>query len=326
MHHAHAMPPCPEPDISLRRRRLLQAGLGWVTLAWGPSVGAQQTGASTARDLRILHLPEFQAGRAAVQALRVRFPGAQAESDPSVFEARKAPPLYVSVGPGALKRALGAELKAPLISLFTAHQTWRQLTGADLRERSPFQSALHAEASSAAQLQLAATLFERRVSVAVVLSEASAHLEKPLKQAAAAWGVDLLLERGVSAGELVRALNRIGHAQALLAVPDATLYNPDTLRAVLESTYRRGMPVLGFSAATVAAGTLGSALCTVEDVVADLAELIDSLPPQPLPTLPEPRSPRYWRVSINESVARSLGIQLSDKVLNLGNAAPARRA
>jgi putative ABC transport system substrate-binding protein len=315
-----AQPPCPG------RRQAVQSLVGLGGLACWQGTSGQLVSVGYNRDLRVIQTPEFAASRAIVQALRQRFQALQAEAEVAAFEPRKAPPLYVALGPAALKRALSAELKAPLLSVFTSGQTWRQLTGGDARERPLSTSALFAEASPAAQMQLAAALFERHVAVGVLLSEASAHLERPLRQAAQTHGVDLLVERGVTSTDLVRALNRMPQAQALLAVPDGTLYTAESLRAVLESTYRRGMPVLGFSAATVAAGTLGTALSTVDDVVADLAELIDSLPAQAMPPLPEPRSPRYWRVSFNDNVARSLGIQLSDKVLNLGSPAPGRRS
>jgi putative tryptophan/tyrosine transport system substrate-binding protein len=112
----------------------------------------------------------------------------------------------------------------------------------------------------------------------------------------------------------------------LLAVPDGTLYTPDALRAVLESSYRRGLPVVGFSAATVAAGTLATAYCAPEDVAADLIDFLDAWAAQGAAALPEARFGRYWRVVVNETVARSMGLPLSDKVRNLGNAPTGRPA
>jgi hypothetical protein len=57
--------------------------------------------------------------------------------------------------------------------------------------------------------------------------------------------------------------------------------------------------------------------------MADLSEIIDSNGWQAGGSLHEPRTCRYWRVQLNESVARSLGIAVSDKVRKLGNR-PAR--
>jgi ABC-type uncharacterized transport system substrate-binding protein len=166
-------------------------------------------------------------------------------------------------------------------------------------------------------MQLIAALFERRVTVGVLLTEASAHLEKPLRQAAQNAGLDIQLSQATGGQDAVRAINTLNAAQVLLAVPDGRLYTPDTLRAVLESTYRRGLPVIGFSTATVTAGTLACAHADLDDIAADLIELIDSLPASGTP-LPEARYPRYWRVAINDNVARSLGLTVSDKVRSLG--------
>jgi hypothetical protein len=58
-------------------------------------------------------------------------------------------------------------------------------------------------------------------------------------------------------------------------------------------------------------------------MAADLLDLLDGLPSSGSP-LPEARYPKYWRVTINDNVARSLGLAVSDKVRALG-ARPAGR-
>jgi len=276
-----------------------------------------------ARELRVITASDAEPGRQMLAALKARYPALQADAEPRVLDARSGPAIYVSVGPAALRRALSADLKGPLISVLTSSQTYRQWTGLDVmgaKERANV-TALYADASPASQLQLIATLFERRVTVGVLLSEASAYLERPLRQAASQVGVELLIERSDLSSDAARLLTRLAGAQVLLAVPDSTLYTRETLRSVLESTYRRGMPVIGFSAATVAAGTLATAHATVDDVVADLAEVLDTWGQG---ALPEPRFPRYWRVTVNDNVARSLGVPVTDKVLNLGHRPPGR--
>ncbi len=280
-------------------------------LGWWPGLSKSMP----VRDLRVVTAPDPASQRQVLTALKARFPALVIDAEPATFDARhgSGSPV-VAIGPVALKRALDADIKAPLISVFTSSQTFRRLVGRD----HPNVTAIHADASPLSQLQLITTLFERRVTVGVMLSEASAYLERPLRQAAAQVGIELLIERADPAADVVRSLNRLSGTQVLLAVPDSTLYTPDTLRAVLESTYRRGLPVIGFSSATVAAGTLATAYSSVDDVVADLAELLDGLSAG-ASALPEARFAHYWRVSVNDNVARSLGIAITDKVLNLGN-------
>lgn len=293
-------------------------------MAWGHGLGqgaALAAGPGSVREVRLIMEPESAVGRQLLQALMPRHAVALLEPDPGARGAA----THVAVGPAALRRALEMELKGPLVSVLTSSQTYRHLLppdGASARDRSAV-TGLYADASPAAQLQLIATIFEGRVAVGVLLSEASAYLEKPLRQAAAHHGIELLLERIAPSSDVVRSLTRLRGAQVLLAVPDSTLYTPDSLRAILESTYRRGMPVVGFSSATVNAGTLATAYCAVDDVIADLLEVLDSLG-APGSALPEPRFPAHWRVAVNESVARSLGVPITDKVLNLGKTLPGR--
>ncbi len=311
-------PPKPQPVTSMRRRTLaLLLGLAAIPLrAW-----------SASKELRVITATDPTAQRPILQALRSRYPALLAEADPAAWDMRKINGPVIALGPTALRRALSTDLHAPLISVLTSSQAYRRLLASVPREygsTAPVTTAIYADASPSAQIQLIATLFERKVTVGVLLSDATAYLEKSLRQAAQQFGLEILIIKVDPSQDPSRALNGLSGAQVLLAVPDSTLYTPDTLRAVLESTYRRGMPVVGFSAATVAAGTLASAYPDVDDMVADLTELIDGLAASGNETLPEPRFPRYWRVAINENVARSLGIFITDKVRALGVHPPGR--
>ena len=306
-----------KPDTVRRHGLRLLAGLGAARCLIGPTASAAAPG--PARELRIVTNPDAVSARQILQALKLRYPTLVADADPLAFDARKGLAMTVSIGPVALRQTLEAGLKHPLVSVLTSSQAFRQLVAQDAgRERGAI-TAIYAEASPLAQLQLISAIFERRITVGVLLSDASLYLERPLRQGAASVGLDLLVERLEPAADVVRSLTRLRGAQVLLAVPDSTLYTPDTLRVLLESTYRRGMPVVGFSSATVVAGTLATAYCAVDDVVADLVELIDGAGLLGSASLPEPRFPQYWRVIVNESVARSLGVPMSDKVRQLGN-------
>jgi putative ABC transport system substrate-binding protein len=60
----------------------------------------------------------------------------------------------------------------------------------------------------------------------------------------------------------------------------------------------------------VRAGVLASAYSDVSDIVAHLAELIDEFGDSGL--LPAPQFPKYFRVQINDSVARSLNVVVDE--------------
>jgi hypothetical protein len=77
--------------------------------------------------------------------------------------------------------------------------------------------------------------------------------------------------------------------------------------------------VIGFSAELVAAGTLASAYTDIDDTVAHLGAVVDSVVSG---RVPEPLYPRYWRVAINDNVARSLNVIVDDGVRRLGERPP----
>jgi putative tryptophan/tyrosine transport system substrate-binding protein len=310
-----------------RRQALRGAVAGGVWLSLGAPVAWAGPVAVSKRELRVVTGPETEASKQMLQALRARYPGLVADAEPATLEARGGAAVYVAIGPAALRKVWGADVRQPVVSVLASSQLLRALQAHDPagRDRSNI-SAIHADASPASQLQLVSTLFERRVTVGVLLSDASAYLEKPLRLAALQFGVELLFERAETGADTARSLAALSGAQVLLAVPDASLYTPETLRAVLESTYRRGMPVVGFSAATVTAGTLATAHAGLDDVWAELVELLDpALSGGAMPPWPEPHFPRYWRVVVNQSVARSLGVPVPERVLNLGNPGAGRK-
>lgn len=164
-------------------------------------------------------------------------------------------------------------------------------------------------------MRLIAALYKRPVVVGVLVSDQSVHMEAPLREAASAQGLRLGAARVAPDVGLTRSLNRLGPVDVLLIFPDSDLYTQSSLRELLESTYRRRLPVVGFSAPLVAAGTLASAYTDLNDTLVQLDGVLDELAAR---RLPSPRYPTYWRAAFNESVARSLDIVIDDAARSLG--------
>ncbi len=318
--------PSPHPLPLARRELLALAVLGLLPPSVRAAVFANQ------RELRVLATQDAASVRQITQALKARYVHVVSEAEASQADTRRLPAVYLALGSAAAQQALeggAGHTAAPLVAALVSSLNYRQLvTGADApgRDRAAM-TAIYTDAAPQEQMHLIACIFERHVTVGVPLSDATAHLERSLRLAAEPHGIELVFTRLTPGTDIVRALARISGTQALLALPDSKLYTADTLRLVLESTYRRGLPVIGFSSAAVAAGTLATCHATIDDVLTDLLSLLDAQlrSGSPIP-LPEARHPRYWRVAVNQNVARSLGISLSDKVLGLGNPAPQRSA
>jgi ABC-type uncharacterized transport system substrate-binding protein len=301
-------------------RFVLQRRLALLTGALGLA-GVWPRAMAGGDDIQLVQPGDSPAQRVFTQALKARYGAMAIRPDlPEQAGGRKLPSLTILVGVAALRRALEQGYKGQAVAVLISSQAYHQLLGQAPREQSNI-TALLSDPPAQAQMQLIATLFDRGTAVGTLLSESSLHLERSFRQAAAQYGHELLVERVEAGGSVMKPLQRLAAAQVILAVPDATIYTPDTLRAILESTYRKGQPMVGFSPATVTAGTLASAYSDIEDLVMDLSEVIDTNGWLINGSLHEARTCRYWRMQINDNVARSLGVSVSDKVLKLGNRA-----
>ena len=297
-------------DKDPRRRDVL-----WLV---GGALFAWQSAAQSRGELRILLAGETPQHATLVRAIRERWPKVAEYTDPlaarAARPARPAPIAYLAIGPRALQAALPLPLDAPLISTLVSRQAYGQLV--DQVAPQAAVTAIFAEPSPAQQMRTIAAVLRKRATVGALVSEQSRYIEPLLRKAASDMGLSLLAETHDPSIGLSRNLLRLVTAEAVLIFPDNSIYTPESLRELLESTYRRRQPVFGFSEALVNAGTLASAFSNADDVAAHLADLLGAISDG---RVPAPQYPRFWRVAINDSVARSLDIVIDGSARSLGD-------
>lgn len=294
----------------MRRRDLLRLAAGGV---FAGRVRAQPRG-----EVRVLLAAETAQHTSLAQALGSRWPAVTTHreiSPAAIGIGRSSPLAYVAIGPRALKQALDLPLDAPLIALLVSRQAYGELLDQSTRPARGV-TVVYAEASPAHQIRTIAAVMRRPVTVGALSSTQSRWLEPLLRSAAEAAGLSAVIQTYDSAIGLSRNLLRLASADAVLINPDSEIYTPDSLRELLESTYRRRQPVFGFSEALVNAGTLASAFASADDLSTHVVELLGPISEG---RLPAPQYPRYWRVAINDSVARSLDIVIDAAARNLGD-------
>lgn len=280
------------------------------------TLALSKAGASTRAELRVVTGGSGEFGREVARLMQRRFPNFVQGDDFQTLARREGPGRYVSVGPAALASSLRSDSQDPLIALLVSAPAFARITASHAdRGRLRRATAIFAEASPEAQLDLIAELFKRAVQVGVLLSDESASLEPRLHAAARRRGMELQVHRISANANPVREMNRLADSTVILSIPDAGVFNNNTFAALLETTYGRGQGVVGFSTAMVRAGTVASAHASAEDLVEHLAEFLSSLDEG---RLPEPQYPKYWRVEVNRSVARSLNLSVDEAVLALG--------
>lgn len=164
------------------------------------------------------------------------------------------------------------------------------------------------------QLNLIRLAFPNRKRVGALLGPDSAMQLPALLSAAREYGLQLNVEKIFVENELLSALQRVLlNADVLLALPDATVFNRNTVQGILLTTYRFHDPLAAYAEAYVNAGATVALYTTPAQVADQTAEAIVALLKAKTLVLPPPQYPKYFSIKTNPQVARSLGVQLPDE-------------
>lgn len=169
-------------------------------------------------------------------------------------------------------------------------------------------------------MRLIADLMRPGHAVAMPHSAALSPLLPILKQAANSNRVELLPILVDKNSNAVRAIARITRATSFLIAPDPVALPVSGIRDFLEATYRRGAATFGYSQGLVRAGALCSVVSSASDVVSHALDLLEELSED---SIPSPTFCKHWQVAANPSVARSLGISIPERVMQLSSRSPA---
>ena len=98
-----------------------------------------------------------------------------------------------------------------------------------------------------------------------------------------------------------------------VVLPDPEVSSDKNVYPLLLSSYRRGIPVIGFSKAYVHAGALAAVYSTPQQLGQQTATMIIHFLQSNPRHFPPPQPPVDFQISVNPSVARSLGLTMPDE-------------
>jgi len=93
-------------------------------------------------------------------------------------------------------------------------------------------------------------------------------------------------------------------------LPDQSVYNQDTLKGILLTTYRSRTPVISYSPGHVKSGALAAIYSSPSDIGRHLANLINQRHEGTLNIDNKVVYARYYSITTNQRVAHSLGLNL----------------
>jgi putative tryptophan/tyrosine transport system substrate-binding protein len=223
--------------------------------------------------------------------------------------------LVVSVGVRAATLVNNFELRVPVLHTLVPHAAYDQILLSRAAAGKNI-SAVFIDQPMSRQLELIRLAAPQVEKVGALLGNDSVAVSRALEQAAKPLGLQMEWESLKSPEELPSSLKRVlARSEALLALPDAQVYNQSTLQGILLNAYRSGEPVFGFSAAQVKAGALAAAYSTPEQIGNHAGELLLKAGDGNKWMLPPAQYPRYFNIAVNREVSKSLGLTIDEDIV-----------
>ncbi|CAK0780521.1 hypothetical protein CCP3SC15_770002 [Gammaproteobacteria bacterium] len=219
--------------------------------------------------------------------------------------------LVISVGMKAATAVAASNAITVLNVLIPKAGYKKLLRDFSARANSKTFSAIFLDQPLARQLYLIAAVLPNKRQVGVLFDSFPKDEQAQLRQQISLQRLSLH-ERVISATlPLHEALQEVlQESDVLLALPDSTVYNSSTLRNILLATYRRGIPLIGFSPAYVNAGALCAIFSTPAQIAAQAVLSVRQF--REMSTLPTAQYPQWFEVMVNEQVGRSLGLSIKN--------------
>ena len=217
--------------------------------------------------------------------------------------------LLVAIGVKAADQIAGLGGATPVLAVLVT-EDWYQTQGRTrLAAGGRSVGVVVLEQPLSRQMSLVRKTFPHAEKLGVVLGRKNAGMLEALQAAAANEGLTLVGALSESESSLVATLGQVlREADLLLAVPDAEVLNRNTVQSVLMTTYRYRDPVVAYSKALSRAGALVSLYSTPEQIGRQAGEIAArAMGGARLPGL---QWPKYFSVSVNTHVVRSLGIDV----------------
>lgn len=217
--------------------------------------------------------------------------------------------LAVAVGVQAAESLAALPARTPVLVILVPRAWYARIGHASLSEGGRRKvSVIYLDQSFHRQAQLIRLALPETQRVGVLLGSGHDDLVGDLKQSLRASGLELTHDILDGDGPLIPAMERVlSESDVLLALPDPQVFNRNTAQSLFLTTYRYRTPVLGYSRSMTRAGALLSLHSSPEQIGRQAAETIMASIHGSAVRLPPPMHPRYFSVSANAQVARSLG-------------------
>lgn len=307
-----AMPLACRPDAG---RRAFVRGIGVMVLAG--VCGVSRARAAPLAEVTIVLSENTSLYAEASQAL-IQELGPDVRVSVIVADALEAPgrvalggAAIVALGTRALGNTIASEPQAPVVAVLVPRRAYDVCLGSGKLPAKGI-TAVFLDQPYARQLNLTRLMLPNKTRIGILVGPEWENQVATLTSAAREQKLTLVREPVLDPRDLHLALQKvISESDVILALPDSSVFNSATLPNILLTSYRRQLPVFGFSPAYVRAGALAAVFSTPQQNAKQAAELV--LRAVGGGAMPQPQYPRTFWVSVNGTVARSLDLKVEDE-------------
>lgn len=154
------------------------------------------------------------------------------------------------------------------------------------------------------QLRLAKLILPATEKVGMLYSEQSAALLNEYEQAAVQQGLALYTQYWIPTSNRRPLVALLQQTDFLLGTNAPQLFNANSIKSLLLTSYEQKRPVIGPSAAFVRAGSLASTYSDQDDWLVELKDWLAT----PREQWPSSTYPKRYKAIVNRQVARALGL------------------
>ncbi|MEK9951410.1 MAG: ABC transporter substrate binding protein [Curvibacter sp.] len=219
------------------------------------------------------------------------------------------PRLYVALGTESCGQLARMPVPAPVLCALLPRASFERVLRESGRRAGASFSALYQNQPLGRQLDLIRLALPQARRVGVLWGPDSAINEAALEAAAQTRGLRVVGVPVRAEEPIFAGLRKIlEESDVLLALADPQIYNSNSIQNILLTSFRAQVPMLAFSPSYVRAGALMAVHSTPRQIGQQAGVLVRGvLQGQPLGP---PQFPLQFEVSVNEHVARSLGLRL----------------
>lgn len=226
----------------------------------------------------------------------------------TLFNPENYPDFIVSTGTHAAEELIKIDTSIPIIFSLIPGTTYQHKIQTSLYcKNKNLCSAIYLEQPIERQFSIIKQLLPELKQLGIILGPVSARMQDNIVRAGEKYNVKINVRLAKETDNMVLLSDQLSQENdALLAIPDAAIYNRRTAKGILLSTYKHQTPFIGYSHGFVRAGALFSIYSTPKQIATQTAEMLTQILLSTNNKRPFSEYPDSYKVEINPAVMRSL--------------------